>query len=92
MSLDPHAGGKRPNDERVQIRIDEALAAHGRDWRLTAMRGKRPILKGWPSRPAPSPGALEGWARQGNVGLRTGAASGIIVADNDQVVSTGVKG
>jgi hypothetical protein len=92
MSLDPPAGSERPNDERVQVRIDEALAAHGRGWPLTPMRGKQPILKGWPSRPAASPDELRSLAIQGNLGLRTGAASGIIVTDNDQMVSTGVKG
>ena len=61
----------------------EAMAAHDRGWLLTPMRGKRPILKQWPAAGAPSPELLNQWARKGNLGLRTGQGSGVIVIDDD---------
>lgn len=54
---------------------------HG--WLLTPLAGKHPTLSGWESAPAPSPAVVEAWTRRGNVGLRTGAASGVVVVDVD---------
>lgn len=47
------------------------------------MDGKRPVLKRWQSAPRESLEQALGWAAKGNVGLRTGKASGIVVIDVD---------
>ena len=64
-------------------RVSEALAAHDREWALTPLRGKAPTLSGWQKRPKPTREEVERWARQGNVGLRCGQVSGVIVIDED---------
>jgi hypothetical protein len=54
----------------------ELHAARGAD-------GKRPIKKGWESAPRESLDVALAWAAEGNVGLRTGLASGVVVIDSD---------
>ena len=52
-------------------------------WSFTPLNGKRPTLKDWPRLPRePLEQALE-WAAKGNVGLRTGQTSGVVVLDCD---------
>ncbi len=52
-------------------------------WSFTPLAGKRPILNRWQGRPrAPLEQALA-WADKGNVGMRTGDASGVVVIDVD---------
>ena len=63
--------------------FDEATSAHARGWFITPLRGKVPILDRWSTEPAPSLARQQAWARAGNVGLRTGAVSGIDVIDDD---------
>lgn len=65
------------------LRVREALAAHGRGWLLLELRGKEPTRKGWQKAPAPTEAEVERWARAGNVGCRTGHASGVVVLDID---------
>ncbi len=48
---------------------------------FTPLNGKVPTLKGWPSAPRASLQQVEAWAVAGNIGLRTGAPSGVIVVD-----------
>ena len=66
------------------FRVAEAAKAVERGWALTPLRGKAPNPEqagSVPRRPAlfrPS-----AWARIGNVGLRTGATSGVVVIDVD---------
>jgi putative DNA primase/helicase len=50
---------------------------------LTPVRGKRPILEGWPKTPRPTEAQVRAWAASGNLGVLTGSASGIIVIDAD---------
>jgi len=51
---------------------------------FTPLDGKRPILKGWQSAPRESLEQALAWAAQGNVGLRTGQASGgMVIIDVD---------
>jgi len=50
---------------------------------FTPVSGKRPILKNWQQQPRETLEEALAWARQGNVGLRTGQASGIVVIDVD---------
>lgn len=76
---------------------DERLAAvrdgFARGWAFTAIkmtggpdsqaRGKRPIQTGWSEAPFPFAEEAIEWARAGNIGVRTGAISGVIVVDVD---------
>ena len=65
------------------VRVDEARAAFDRRWCLTPLNGKRPRLKGWQSLHRPVRPLVEAWAQTGNVGVRTGQPSGVIVLDVD---------
>ena len=67
---------------------DSALAAnvrygYGLGWSFTPLDGKRPVLKRWQSAPRESLEQALAWAGKGNVGLRTGRASGVVVIDVD---------
>lgn len=64
----------------------EAATAQGHalGWSYTPLAGKRPVLEAWASRPRETLDEALGWARAGNVGVRTGAASrGLVVVDVD---------
>ena len=81
----------RPAEDRGDdYRVQEARKAHERGWALTRLRGKRPIQKGWSKAPKPRRSTVERWALQGNVGLRTGSVSGIVVIDDDTDDGIGV--
>jgi len=67
---------------------DKLLAAnieygYGLGWSFTPLTGKRPTLKSWPTLPRETLAEALAWAAQGNVGLRTGAVSGVVVIDAD---------
>ena len=67
---------------------DSSLAAnvrlgHEQGWSFTPLAGKRPTLEGWQKRPRETLEGALAWAAQGNVGLRTGQASGVVVIDVD---------
>jgi len=67
-------------------RSNNALIANVRlgyslGWSFTPLAGKRPILKGWQKRPREAMEEALAWAAQGNVGLRTGRTSGVVVID-----------
>ncbi|MEI7837147.1 MAG: bifunctional DNA primase/polymerase, partial [Planctomycetota bacterium] len=67
---------------------DSALAAnvrycHPLGYSFTPLRGKKPFLKGWQRRDRETLDEALDWAARGNVGLRTGGASGIVVIDQD---------
>ena len=67
---------------------DNDLAAnvrygYGLGWSFTPLAGKRPTRKGWQSAPRETLEEALAWAAQGNVGLRTGRASGTIAIDVD---------
>ena len=70
-------------------RSNNALVANVRlgyslGWSFTPLAGKRPILKGWQKRPREAMEEAMAWAAQGNVGLRTGRTSGVVVIDVDE--------
>lgn len=73
-----------PKTAAVEARVAEAVAAHRRKWVLTSLRGKKPVLRDWTNRPVPTEDGVVAWARQGNVGLRTGRVSGVVVVDVDE--------
>jgi len=52
-------------------------------WSFTPLDGKRPVLKRWQSSPRETLEQALAWAAKGNVGLRTGRSSGIVVIDVD---------
>jgi putative DNA primase/helicase len=57
---------------------------YGMGWSFTPLAGKRPTLDGWQKRPRETLQQALLWAERGNVGLRTGAASGgVLVVDLD---------
>ena len=58
-------------------------------WSYVQLRGKRPVERGWTDRPRESLEQALGWARDGNVGIRTGGASGgLVVIDIDAGAET----
>lgn len=65
-------------------RIEEARRAIERKWALARLKGKIPVHKGWQKRHPDDLKAVTHWINSGdNVGLRTGAISGVIVVDDD---------
>src|SRR5262249_44837932 len=57
--------------------------AHARGWSLLQLAGKVPVEQGWTGRPRETLEDALAWARAGNIGVRTGAVSGIVVIDVD---------
>ena len=53
-------------------------------WSFVPLAGKVPIQKGWQAAPRESLEEALDWARRGNVGLRTGRTSGVVVLDLDE--------
>ena len=65
-------------------RISNVRLGHSLGWSFTPLAGKRPILKAWQSRPHEKLEQALAWAAQGNIGLRTGRISGVVVIDVDE--------
>jgi bifunctional DNA primase/polymerase-like protein len=78
-------------DPRIERRISAALEAHDRGWALTPIIGKRPIRTGWQKEPRQTREEAQTWAEHGNVALRTGKASGIVVIDDDTADGEGAR-
>lgn len=65
-------------------RISQVRDGYGRGWSFTPLTGKKPVLWRWQERERePLYQALR-WARSGNIGLRTGRNSGVVVVDVDK--------
>jgi len=62
---------------------DHVRHGHEQGWSFTPLDGKRPINKAWPSAPRETLEQVLAWAARGNVGLRTGQTSGVVVIDVD---------
>lgn len=62
---------------------DEVIKGFARGWQFTPLGGKRPKLKAWAKLPPCTLNECEAWATAGNVGLRTGSISGVVVLDLD---------
>jgi len=62
---------------------ENVRAGHLIGWSFTPLAGKKPVLKGWQSAPRETLQQALDWASNGNVGLRTGRASGTVVIDMD---------
>jgi hypothetical protein len=63
--------------------VENVWAGHLMGWSFTPLVGKKPVLKGWQSAPHETLQEALGWAAKGNVGLRTGRISGVVVIDAD---------
>ncbi len=70
-------------DPEAAARVTHALDGHGRGWVLTPLNGKVPTTRGWNAAPPPTAATVRRWAEAGNVGLRCGRASGVVVLDVD---------
>lgn len=69
-------------------RVEEVRAGFERDWAFLPLDGKRPIQKGWSQKARPRLEQCVAWAKQGNVGLRTGVISNLVVVDLDEGCDT----
>jgi len=76
-------------DPATLYRLEEARKATERGWPLTPLDGKVPTQSAWQKRAAPKLAQVEKWALKGNVGLRTGVASGVVVLDDDTEDASG---
>jgi hypothetical protein len=85
MALHPELG-------IAAFRLAEVERAFKRGWIFTPLNGKKPVLKDWTKRPAPTLDEVRAWARIGNVGLRTGSISGVFVLDVDPSKGGGTRG
>lgn len=84
--------GRLSPDEIRELRIAEVRKAHERGWAMVPLDGKVPSRKGWSKAPKPPRNAALTWAEAGNIGLRTGPVSGIVVLDDDTEDGSGVAG
>ncbi|MCC7172797.1 MAG: bifunctional DNA primase/polymerase [Planctomycetes bacterium] len=69
----------------AELRVREVTDGHKRGWSFTPLNGKKPYLGEWNTAPHPTSDQCVAWAKRGNIGIRTGAASGVIVFDEDTV-------
>lgn len=60
---------------------DDASQLAALNFSLTPLRGKIPTLPKWQAQPPPSPELVRQWAAMGNLGVRTGTPSGVVVVD-----------
>ena len=64
--------------------VENVRRGYGLGWSFTPLNGKRPTLHSWQERPRETLEEALAWAEKGNVGLRTGKASGgTYVIDKD---------
>lgn len=66
------------------LRIQELRGGMHRGWAFTPLDGKKPIRKGWSTETPLGAEELEAHAQRGNLGLRTGTDSGVVVIDVDE--------
>lgn len=67
----------------AQLRLATVRKLHPFGCSFTRLNGKAPIEKKWQLSPRESLATVEEWAREGNVGLRTGSISGVVAVDVD---------
>ena len=63
--------------------IEAITDGYARGWSFTKLNGKRPVFKDWTTKPRASLQDVVSWLPRYNVGLRTGAVSGVYVIDVD---------
>ena len=67
-----------------ELREAGVRRGHELSWSFTPLNGKKPVLKGWQERPREVLDEALQWAVAGNIGLRTGQNSGVVVIDVDE--------
>ncbi|MDX9974071.1 MAG: bifunctional DNA primase/polymerase, partial [FCB group bacterium] len=72
------------DDDEDHPLVAEVVKGHARGWSFTPLAGKRPTSPGWQRQPRATLDQVIEWAKRGNVGLRTGTASGVVVLDVDE--------
>jgi len=70
-----------PTNKNLERNVN---AGHNLGWSFTPLTGKAPKLNGWQTAPRETLKQAIKWASIGNVGLRTGTASGVVVIDLDE--------
>jgi len=70
----------RPEPRKL---VDYVRSGYARGWSFVPLVGKVPTQKGWASRKRETLDEALAWAKVGNVGLRTGEHSGVLVIDVD---------
>jgi hypothetical protein len=70
-------------EDPVALRMEEVRTSIARGWAFTPLSGKAPTLKGWTNGPRATLEEVLASARKGNIGLLTGARSGVVVIDFD---------
>jgi len=80
---DPHDNSPSPMEPQ-DIRAASVRHGYAMGWSFTPLAGKKPIHKGWPSAPRESLDEALTWAARGNIGLRTGLTSRVVVIDADK--------
>ena len=73
-----------PPIERAFL-ANEVQDAVARGWKLTLLKGKKPIRKGWQKEEAlPVEVLLERVEQGGNIGVRTGRASTVVIEEAER--------
>ena len=78
-----HDPAQRPADDAAAVRAHEVRLGHLRGWRYIPLNGKIPIQSDWTNA---APATLDQqlrFADLGNIGLRTGTVTGVVVIDDD---------
>ena len=70
--------------EPADVRAAGVRHGYTQGWSFTPLSGKRPIRRGWQAAARESLEEALGWAARGNVGLRTGQVSRVVVIDADE--------
>lgn len=76
------------SDDLAQARLLRAAVSYAdRGWHVLPLAGKRPTLPDWPNRASSDPDDVDEWwgerRTSNNVGILTGAKSGLVVLDVD---------
>ncbi len=74
------------------FRVEEARKAWLRGWALLPLHGLVPGLHAWERARRPTLDEVLAWAREGNLGLRTGPVSGVVVVDVDFLAGPARRG
>ena len=69
--------------EAIKQRVEHVRHGLDRGWAFTPIHGKAPFRRGWQTEPPADHDTTTEWARHGNIALRTGQVSGVVVIDDD---------